>query len=287
MSTPNTEQTVDLERIRAGLGKARRASFVSGFPQIALLVMLLALRWFGSKGDWGWLDWFIAVMIPISLWFQIVGYFVERKGDLLHLSGAPGWLLAHYQFRLRVVLKAMSRGSTPRTLSWFGLVLLAIGLFGEHDGFTKPLAALSWTIPLLVALSLWWYDRYLGHQLQVELNALPPAPPPGQELSNRVQALLPDRFQNGLNQNKPKETALTDEESKAVAGLDQTYDERLASVSRKISECVADGDKIQAIKLWREITGAGLAAAKAAIEKLLAESAAPAAHPGGADRPSA
>ncbi len=40
---------------------------------------------------------------------------------------------------------------------------------------------------------------------------------------------------------------------------------------QEIHDAILTGQKIQAIKLWRELTGSGLAEAKTAIERLTAE----------------
>ncbi|GAB7033246.1 ribosomal protein L7/L12 [Streptomyces sp. NPDC021749] len=49
----------------------------------------------------------------------------------------------------------------------------------------------------------------------------------------------------------------------AHAGIEEPQDPRLA----EIDELLAQGKKIQAIKLHREVTGAGLAEAKEAVER--------------------
>ena len=283
MNMPNTQQTVDIETVRAGLSRVRLVTIVTALPWIAIMLMLLL----PDNRAWRWFDWLFATMFLLLAYLEVVGHIRQRRTDLLRLSGPPESLLAYYRGRLRVAVTAPMFSRSKVMGLWCAAILLfGIGGFGEHDGFSKSLTALPWIIPVPVVLVSMWYGRSLGRQLQAELNILPPSSPPSQELSNRVQALLADHIQNGLNQNMPKETALTDEESKAVTGIDRIQEERLAAASRKISECLMGGEKIQAIKLWREETDDGLAEAKAAIEKLLDERAVPAAPPGGAAQPS-
>ncbi|MGD3111084.1 ribosomal protein L7/L12 [Streptomyces sp. YGL11-2] len=70
------------------------------------------------------------------------------------------------------------------------------------------------------------------------------------------------------SRNKPLERRLARLEEKvdllmAHVGAEQPQDPRMA----QLDELLAEGKQIQAIKLYREITGAGLAEAKEAVER--------------------
>ncbi|QHC20858.1 ribosomal protein L7/L12 [Streptomyces sp. GS7] len=70
------------------------------------------------------------------------------------------------------------------------------------------------------------------------------------------------------SRNKPLEQRLARLEAKvdlllAQAGVEQPQDPRMA----QLDELLAEGKQIQAIKVYREITGAGLAEAKEAIDR--------------------